>query len=59
MRHIAVRNSGAAVDKVVALLELGGTDPNTVDPVGLVVLRIDELVLLMDSSEASDGKECQ
>lgn len=54
-----MRNSGAAVDKVVALLELGGTDPNTVDPVGLVVLRIDELVLLMDSSEASEGKECQ
>ncbi|KAJ0971656.1 hypothetical protein J5N97_019615 [Dioscorea zingiberensis] len=55
-RHAAVRNRGAAFDTALALLELGGIDdPNTVDPVGLVVLRIDELVLLIDSSEASEG----
>lgn len=49
-RHVRVNRSAVPVDVEVVPLGDGGTDPYTSDPVGLVVLRTDELVLLMQIS---------
>lgn len=42
-----MKKSAEPVDREAVLLGDGGTDPNTSDPVGLVVLRMDELMLLI------------
>lgn len=56
-RHVTVITSVMPFNIKVEPLVAGGTDPKTVDPVGIVVLRTDELVLsvqvLADNSSVS------